>query len=462
MAGSRKPRSSELAERVRAGLERHIPRAARLTLALSGGVDSIALLDLLSTLASRHALALDCLHVNHGLSPNAATWARFARAAARRYGLRCAVRKADLAPHRALGLEGAARAARYAIFAALRTDFVALAQHQDDQAETVLLQLVRGAGPAGLAGMPMVRAQAPGARRGPALFRPLLGATRTEIEAFARARGLAWVEDESNADTRRARNLVRHRVLPLLREINPKAAENLARSAALIAAANEALAAVAADDVGEGLLEVAKLAALPTARAKNALRWTIARAGAAAPDAARLEEALGQLLGARPDAAVRIPVGEAEVRRYRGRVWVVRAVPPVPHGFVARWPGGAAWRIPELGGEVRFKRTRGRGLSAAVVAAGSVEARTRRGGERFRPDEHRPRRTLKALLQESGIPPWERERLPLLHCDGALAWVPGVGIDPRFCARPGEPGLQPTWVRAAPMRWKNGGSTRNR
>lgn len=445
MAGSRKWRSSELGARVRAELDRHVPRGARLTLALSGGVDSIALLDLLAALAPRHALVLDCVHVDHGLSPNAPAWARFARAAARGYRLRCTVRKVDLAPYRALGLEGAARAARYAALAALRSDFVALAQHQDDQAETVLLQLVRGAGLAGLAGMPALRAPARGARAGPALFRPLLGATRTEIETYARARGLDWVEDESNSDTRRARNLVRHRVLPLLREVNPGAVANLARSAALIAEANDLLGTLAAADAGHGVLEVAALAALPAPRARNALRWLLAQAGAAAPERARLDEARRQLIGARADAAVRVPVGNAEFRRYQGRVRVVRQRPPVPRAFAAPWPGGAVWRIPELDGVLRFRRVRGRGLSAARVAAGTIEVRARRGGERLRIDEHRPRRTLKALLRESETAPWERERLPLLHCDGVLAWVPGIGVAAGFRARPGEPGLEPVW-----------------
>ena len=452
MASSRKPRSSDLVERVDAELARHVPPGARLTLALSGGVDSIALLDLLAAAAPRYGLALDCLHVDHGISPNAAAWARFARAAARRYGLRCVVKRADLAPHRALGLEGAARAARYALLAALPADFVALAQHEDDQAETVLLQLARGAGPAGLAGMPAVRPQSGRGRRPPPmLVRPLLGSTRAEIEAFALDRGLSWVEDESNADTRRARNLVRHRVLPLLRDINPQASANLARSAGLMAEANEILLAVAADDVAgatiDGRIAVSALAGLSRVRARNALRLVLTRAGISAPDSARLEEVLRQLLEARIDAAVRVAVGEAEVRRFRGYAYVIGREADVPAGFRARWPGGRTWSLPVLGGVLRFARAIGRGLAVAAVRSGGLEVRLRRGGERFRPDVRRPRRALKALLQESAIPPWERERLPLLYCGGELAWIAGIGVAAALQAGPGEAGLEPNWER---------------
>jgi tRNA(Ile)-lysidine synthase len=452
MASSRKRQSSDLLERVRAELARHVPRGARLTLALSGGVDSLVLLELLAALAPCHPFKLDCLHVDHGISPNAPAWARFARAAAARLGCRCVVRKADLAPHRALGLEGAARAARYALFADLRSDFVALAQHEDDQAETVLLQLARGAGPAGLAGMPAARRLKSAGRRpgqGPVLLRPLLGATRAEIEAFARKRGLAWVEDESNADTRRARNLVRHRVLPLLREINPRAVANLARSAALLGEANDVLQSVAESDARaasrDGHLDVAALAGLPRARAKNALRWRLDAEGIAAPDSVRLEEALDQLLGARADASVRVAVGAAELRRFRGAVWIVRPALPAPAGFHAQWPGRASWRLPELGGVLRLKPAKGAGLAAGAVRPGRLEIRLRRGGERFRPDERRPRRTLKALLQESAVPPWERMRLPLLFCDGQLAWVPGLGVEVGLRAGAGAAGFEPVW-----------------
>jgi tRNA(Ile)-lysidine synthase len=283
------------------------------------------------------------------------------------------------------------------------------------------------------------------------LLRPLLGAARAEIAAYARGRDLKWVEDESNADTRRARNLVRHRVLPLLREINPQAGPNLARSAALLADANEVLQAVAAEDAAtgarDGRLAVAALAALPRARARNALRWALAQSGLPAPDSARLDEALRQLVEARADALVRVELGQAEIRRFRGQVWVVPRAPRVPPGFRAQWPGGSTWPVPELGGVLRLKRATGRGLAVSAVRPGGVELRLRRGGERFRPDPRRPQRELKALLQETGVPTWERERLPLLYCGGRLAWVPGIGVAAALRAGPEEAGVMPSWER---------------
>jgi len=444
MASSRKRPPSDLAARVAAELARHVPRGATLTLALSGGVDSVAALDILAGLARAHPFALDCLHVNHQISPNAGAWARFARARARAYGLRCAVKKADLAPYRRLGVEGAARAARYAAFARARADFLVLAQHRDDQAETVLLQLVRGAGVAGLAGMATARPAG-----GPTLLRPFLGVARAALEAYARERALEWVEDESNADERYARNLVRRRVMPLLARVNPAAPANLARSAAHLAEAQELTRALAALDAREamraGRLSAAALARLAPARAGNLLRWTIAEAGLGAPDAARLDEILRQLVGARVDAKVRIALDGAEIRRYRDAVWLVPAQAAPPAAFRARWDGRPTWPLPELGGTLRFKATTGVGVAARALDGRPLEVRLRAGGERFQPDGRRPRRMLKTLLQESGIPPWERERLPLLYCGEKLVAVPGIGVAAGAAAAPGEPAWTVSW-----------------
>jgi len=446
MANSRKRPPSDLAERVLRELERHVQPQARVTLALSGGVDSIVLLDLLARVAPRHPFALECLHVNHRISPNAPAWARFAREAAKRYGLRCWVKRVDLARYRSLGLEGAARAARYEVFARAQADFIALAQHQDDQAETVLLQLVRGAGVTGLAAMPAVRSQPKG---GPQLLRPLIGATRAEITAYARATGLEWIEDESNDDERLARNFVRRRVVPLLHELNPQACANLARSAAHLAEASELAQALGALDVRgaarDGRLSVAALSELPRARAKNALRWHLASAGLGAPTSAHTEEMLDQILNARDDAAIRFVFEGGEVRRFRGLVWIVPRRDGLRRDFRARWTGERTWHLPELGGVMRFVPTRGGGLSRRTLAGKTVEVRVRKGGERIRPNLGRPSRPLKSLLQEAAIPPWERERLPLLYCGRRLAFVPGIGVEASLAAKPGEAGVAISW-----------------
>jgi tRNA(Ile)-lysidine synthase len=449
MANSRKSKSSELATCLDRELARCVRPGARLTVALSGGVDSTVLLDLLAPRAARFRIS--CLHVNHGISPNADAWARFCRRLAASYGLPCRVKKVDLAPYRSLGLEGAARAARYAVFAAERAAFIVLAQHRDDQAETVLLQLVRGGGLRGLAAMPA--AGPPPRSDGPSFLRPLLDVPRAEIEAHARARGLRWVEDETNADEALARNFVRRRVMPLLHELNPAADANLARSARHLAEADTLLGELAAIDAAacmpDGRIRVDALQGLGAARARNLLRWFIRAQGLEVPGSAELGEMLRQVVGARRDASVRFDLGGAVLRRYRGALWLARPEPGKSDGeedWV--WHGERVWRLPELGGVLRFGRASGAGLRAAAARAGRLTLRRRVGGESMRPRAGGPRRTVKKLLQEHGIPPWERESLPLVYCNGELVCLPGVAVEAAWQARAGEAGLHLAWEYA--------------
>jgi len=447
MASSRKTAASEtVVARIDAALAAHVPAGARLTLGLSGGIDAGVLLAALAALRPRRGFHLDCLHVHHGISPNADAWAAHARALAAAYGLDCAVRKVDLAPHRGLGLEGAARAARYAVYAGCDCDFVVLAHQQDDQAETVLLQLARGAGVEGLAAMPVCRPLRAGQRR-PRLLRPMLDVSRAEVEAYARSRGLRWVEDESNADTGLARNLVRHEVMPLLERINPAARVNIARAAAHLGDAAALLDALADADLeraqaGEAL-DLGVLRGLGGARAANALRRWLARAGIISPSTAELREALRQLFEAREDAGPLADFGTAALRRYRGRAFLVPHLPEPPQGYQARWNGELAWPLPELGGVLHFEPAAEGGLAERHLS--SMTVRLRAGGERFRTDARRPHRTLKHLLQEAAVPPWQRERLPLLYVGERLACVPGIGVAPEFQATPGERGVLPRW-----------------
>jgi tRNA(Ile)-lysidine synthase len=451
MDGTRKPPPSDLLAVVRAVLAPHLAPGARLTVGLSGGLDSVVLLDLVASLRTARDLQLDALHVHHGLSPAADDWAEHAVRVARRYGLECRVERVDCGAHRRLGVEGAARAARYAAYARSGTDVVALAHHRDDQAETLLVQLLRGAGVAGLAGMPEARRLRAG---GPLVVRPLLGVRRAALLAHARAQGLEWVEDESNADLRRTRSLVRHRVLPALAALRPGVVDALARSAGHAAEAAEIADALAGIDAAaclrEERLAVAPLLALPPARARNVLRWHLAARAGSAVGGAALDELLRQLASRRPDATIRVVLGAGiEARRYAGELWLeLGPVPEPPVGYAARWPGDREWALPALGGRLRFHLASGEGLAREVLEQGA-EVRLRRGGERLQVRAGGPRRALKDLLQEAQVPPWERGRLPLLYCGGELAWVARVGVSARFATRPGEPGCRVSWVRTS-------------
>jgi tRNA(Ile)-lysidine synthase len=349
-------------------------------------------------------------------------------------------------------LERAAREARYAALRSERADWIVLAHNRDDQAETVLSQLIRGAGVKGLAGMPFARTDdAPtveGARGPTRILRPMIGVSRASIERYAMAHGLAWVEDESNDDTRHTRNWLRHEVLPGLERRVPAVRATLARAAGNMAEAGAMLDDLARIDAGTSLgsthVSVETLRTLSPPRARNLLRFLIARGGWPMPPAGRLEEALRQASGARRDARLRVDLGACELRRHANALYLLpkRAMTPAPPALT--WRGEEALAVPGWG-TLTMRRTRGEGLSAARLADAPVTVRARRGGERLQPHVGRPRRAVKNLLQEAGLPEWERERLPYIYCAEKLVCIPGVAIDCHFAAARGEPGIVPVW-----------------
>ena len=428
---------------VSAALAEHVKEGASVAVALSGGVDSIVLLDSLARLAPRHSITLSAIHVNHGLSPNAQAWAEFCAAHCAQHGLPFAVHRLQLARERGRSLEALARSARYERLLAHEVDVVALAHHADDQAETVLLQMLRGAGPHGLAAMPAYR---PGR---PALLRPLLDLPRAAILACAKARKLAWIEDESNADRALARNALRHDIAPLLAARFPGYPRTLARAARHQAEAAQLLDELAKSDAAGAVdangLDSARLHALSGARARNLLRWFLRTQGLRTPSEARLADMLRQLVDAGADARTRIVLDDVEIGRHRGRV-AVHA--PPPQAFERLWRGESEVALP--GGVLAFQRELGAGLAGAKLERTRVTLRSRVGGERIRLAADRPTRTVKQLLQEAHVPPWLRQSLPLVWCDDELAAVPGLGIALKFQAAPGEGGWTLDWRPAVP------------
>ena len=458
MASSRKPNPSSpdgLEATVGAALRPVLFPRAKLVLGLSGGLDSVVLLEVLRRLARPLGFRLSCVHVNHGISPNARRWAAFCARRCERNGIALALHRIDIEPYRAEGLEAAARRARYQVYARQKADFIVLAQHLDDQAETLLLQLLRGAGVKGGAAMPLLRELEPDRKsrpaRSPAIVRPMLAVSRKEIEAYAKANKLKWVDDESNADTGYDRNFLRHKVLPVIERAFPAYRATLARAAGHLAEAGVLLDELAEADaqlaVAGNKLVLAELQRIGVARAKNLVRWLLLQQGDAAPATDRLQEGLRQLFHARDDASVRVVLGACELRRYGGCAYLLRSLAHVPAELRRDWDGKRVWPLPELGGTLHFVRGTGAGLDCALIGARGLSATLRQGGEKLRLQPGGSTRSLKNLLQEARMPPWERERLPLIYCADTLVAVPGLGVASGWRAGAGNAGWTITWQR---------------
>lgn len=451
-------RSSTPADRACARVRRAVaawiaslpPGDKPIAFALSGGRDSMTLLDAGAealAAAGRRSIAF---HVHHGLQADADRWVEACSRACAERGVAFAMRRACVALGPRASLEARARDARYLALRSLAREHgathIALAHHQDDQAETVLLQLGRGAGPAGLAAMPRTARDADGLT----WHRPFLALPRADIDAFASAQRLDFVLDPSNADVRLRRNAVRAHLAPVFAATLPGYPDTLARAAthqAEAAALMDALAAIdaraAAFDRASGTIDAAAFATLDAPRARNLLRWFLRRHGLPGPPAARLDTMLRQLAHARRDAAVEIRHAGAIVGRHRGRV-IVHAPPPAD--YQRPWRGEVSVALPH--GELAFRPTAGAGVDPRHVGAG-LTIRPRRGGERMRLGPAGARRALKDLLREADLPPWERDALPLVVAGDALVAVPGLGVDIAWRTPPGTQGLVPVW-RCAP------------
>ncbi len=445
---------SRLADSLFAEIKAALPKpgpGGRYLLAFSGGLDSTVLLHLLTRL--RGTYDLQAIHVHHGLQTAADKWPAHCEQACTQWGVTCTVVRVRPEQGPRLSLEAEARRARYRALQSLMQegDVLLTAHHQDDQAETLLLQLLRGAGPRGLAAMPMVSTFSPGLH-----VRPLLECTRKEIQQYARDQELTWVEDPSNEDRTHARNFLRQELMPLLRQRWPEAASMLARSARLCADASALLDAQAEEDLewclGEtpGSLVIPDLLKLDPARRRNLLRAWIGWLDFPLPEAQHLQRLDTELLGAADDATPLLAWPGVELRRYRDHLYVMRPLTPADADWRAAWrldeplslPEGCGWLEAVPGTSTPAMRLPRDDEPVSVRLAGE--------GERVRLPSRPHRHSLKKLCQDAGVPPWLRRRLPMVYYGDALAAVASLWVCEGYTAVSGEPGWLLRWHGTPP------------
>ena len=439
------PASALLEQLFSETLQHSVSVSAPLCIAFSGGLDSTVLLHLASRLAAR---PLRAIHVDHNLHAESAAWAQHCVHAAAQLGIECEVAEVSVTREDG-GIEAAARAARYQVFAdSLQPEEVLLtAHHARDQLETFLLQALRGAGPRGLAAMPVCSA-----RRGYSHVRPLLTAGIDMLRGYAEAHGLDWLDDPSNAQLDFDRNYLRHEVLPRIEQRWPGAAAAIGRSARLSADAARLLDEMASEDAGcaGAKLSVERLRKLPPARQANVMRFCLRAANLPVPSEVQLGEALQALLSERRDAQPVAAWPGATVRRFRDSLWFFGAEedpgnPRFAEPVQYAWDPAAPLRMNYPRGSIAVRPANDGGLARHWLDE-PLEVRFRAGGERLRPGPAAATRDLKKLLQESDIVPWMRSHIPLLYAQGRLLAAGDLWIDADAASPPGEPGFSLLWT----------------
>lgn len=423
----------------------HASGAAAVLVALSGGLDSTVLLHLLAAREDIRSRGLRAVHVNHGLHAQADAWAAHCAATCESLGVPLRIVRVQVHASGG-GPEAAARDARHE---ALRGAFapgevVALAHHRDDQAETFLLRALRASGPDGLAAMRPWRRFGAGW-----MWRPLLHVSRRALHAHARESGLRWVEDPSNRSDAFDRNYLRLHVMPLLRARWPHADEALATAADACAEAGGLLAdedrrLLRAARIADDELDVAALLAMDRPRRARVLRAWIAHLGLPPLPREGIRRIEAEMVPVRRDAASGFAWHGARIRRWRDRLHAAPLLPGLDAAWTGAWSGEAPLQLPD-GGRLQF--------DPPLRLPDAVSVGARRGGERIRLPGRGHHHRLKHVLQDLGVPPWEREHLPLLTApDGELLAAGDLVASARF--------QQYLDASGARLRWTRPGTTR--
>ena len=424
--------------------------ASHYWIAYSGGLDSRVLLHLCSQLKAQFRISFTAIHVHHGLQAIADEWVEHCRHTAAQSAIPCEVLWVDARPEAGASPEEAARNARYQAFRSVlrEGDILLTAQHQNDQAETLLLQLFRGAGLAGLSAMPEYAPLPPGF-----ILRPLLAYSRNALETYARTHDLTWVEDPSNQDQGYDRNFLRQDIWPRLEQRWPALASTLTRTARHCAEAQKTL-----DDQVQnwltpnllpepGVLELSILQTHSPAEQALILRAWLKHNGLRMVSTRLLQQIQDDMMTARPDRNPKLKWQEAEIRRYRDALYLYSPPLPTVTRQTIRWDGNHTLRLPDDNGRLEITQTLGTGIRLDVWQNSAISVKYREGGENIHLPGRQMRHELKKFLQEQGIPPWIRERLPLIYLDRQLASIAGRWVMRPFVAGTEDRGVEIRWIR---------------
>ena len=431
---------------------------ASIAIACSGGLDSAVLLhlsaDFFASHPHLHSHSLHVFHVHHGLSPNADHWLSHVQSECEQLNVPFDARKVSVARVDQHGPENAARLARYEALANLctvhRVELLLTAHHQDDQAETVMLQALRGAGLPGWSGMADLQRDHALLPTTVTLARPLLDCSRKQLEQIASERAIAHIIDESNEDSRYKRNAIRHEIFPLIEQHFEGFTQALARSSHHFQTAQGLLDELACSDLQQclnaGELNLKKLALLSVDRIDNLLRYWVVEKIGSYPSQAQLHQLHQQMLHAATDTHPQIVIGQWVLQREHDHL-IIRAQarvnqPPMDAVRVV-WQGERQLDIPEWRGQLVFEDGEGEGFDRDLLLQGPLTLRPRQGGERLKLDGRRPSRSLKNLFQESGVAAGRRPWLPLLYAGEQLLFACGLG--PNCIVPEKNPGIRLHW-----------------
>jgi len=415
--------------------------------AYSGGLDSHVLLHALSFVREQLHAKLQAVHIEHGLQQDAQAWPMHCQQVCDSLNVPLTIIKVNAKAAGGDSPEAAARFARYQAFANLLqpAEILLAAQHKHDQAETLMLQLLRGAGSRGQSAMPEVSELGEGQ-----LIRPLLVASQESLNHYANEQKLQWIEDPSNRDSKFDRNFLRHEIMPAMRKRWPSVDSTLSRVANLQAETEQLLGELASSDlttIGDANkhLVIAELLKLSAERQRNVLRYWLHTQGMRLPSERKLRQVQTDMLMANEDKNPCVAWDGAELRRYRGHLYAMRPLTAIDPKTTLSWQPEQILTLPGETGCLHGRAIQGQGISAKMMATEVISVMYRQGGEQIQPQGRDHHHSLKKLFQEAGIPTWQRDRTPLLYIAGELAAIPGLCVSDSHAAAEGMAGVVIEW-----------------